>query len=188
MSTEFMKNGNWSKNDEIYTPKILVDPILHYIKPNSKIWCPFDKDNSEYVIAFKEAGHRVIATHIEDGEDFFKLNIDCDYIISNPPFSRKIEVFERLFKLGIPFAMVTNMSALQYHSVSNFFYRYQCLGFETQLLLVDKKVSFNGNTSMFNSSYVCWRMLPKSLIYYHLEHNNAGKHFVRSRMKLREET
>lgn len=38
-----------SGNDEFFTPKYAVDPILKYLKPNSTIWCPFDKGFSEYV-------------------------------------------------------------------------------------------------------------------------------------------
>ena len=30
------------KQDEYYTPEILVKPILQFIKPHSIIWCPFD--------------------------------------------------------------------------------------------------------------------------------------------------
>ena len=32
------------ESDEIYTPIYAVYPILQYIKPNSTIWCPFDKE------------------------------------------------------------------------------------------------------------------------------------------------
>jgi len=28
------------KNDEYYTPAYAVRPILKYLKPNAKIWCP----------------------------------------------------------------------------------------------------------------------------------------------------
>ena len=34
---------------------------------------------------------------------------ECDYIISNPPYSLKNEVFERLFVLGKPFAMLVGV-------------------------------------------------------------------------------
>lgn len=51
-----MKN----KNDERYTPPILVNPIIKYLKPNSTIWCPFDTKDSEFVILLKEAGFNVI--------------------------------------------------------------------------------------------------------------------------------
>ena len=54
-----------------------------------------------------QAGHNVHWTHIEVGMDFFTEEPPkgVDYIISNPPYSLKGEVFERLFKLNIPFAM-----------------------------------------------------------------------------------
>ena len=38
-----------SGNDEFYTHEYAVLPILKYIKPNSKIWCPFDSNQSNFV-------------------------------------------------------------------------------------------------------------------------------------------
>ena len=32
----------FNKNDEYYTPAYAVYPIMKKLKPNSKIWCPFD--------------------------------------------------------------------------------------------------------------------------------------------------
>lgn len=88
-----------NKNDERYTPPILVAPILDYLKPNSTIWCPFDTYSSEFVTLLEEAGHNVIYSHISTGQDFFLWEPDeeYDYIISNPPFSKKLEVLERLY-------------------------------------------------------------------------------------------
>ena len=100
---------NHQVNDEYYTPPILVEIILPYVKKGSTVWCPFDTVDSEFVIQLKRVGHNVINTHIIDGFDFFELMPPtCDYIISNPPFSCKIEVFKRLFKMGIPFAKETS--------------------------------------------------------------------------------
>ena len=77
-----------SGNNEYYTPPYAIKPILKYIKPNSVIWCPFDTEESYYVKMLREAGHTVIATHIDSGGDFFTIEPPkCDYIISNPPFS-----------------------------------------------------------------------------------------------------
>lgn len=45
-----------SGNDEFYTPIYAIEPILKYLKPNAKIWCPFDTDESLFVRAFKEGG------------------------------------------------------------------------------------------------------------------------------------
>ena len=62
-----------SGNDEFYTPEYAVKPILKYMQPTSSIWCPFDTEKSLFVKIFRESGHNVIATHIEKGEDFFRL-------------------------------------------------------------------------------------------------------------------
>lgn len=179
--SEDMKSVNKSmnnKNDERYTPPILVRPILKYIKPKSTVWCPFDKENSEFVISLKEAGHNVIFGHIDLGQDFFEYEPEeYDYIISNPPFSKKLEVLERLYKLNKPFAMLMNIECLNYQVVGEFF-----LDKNLELLIVDKKVSFDGNTASFNTSYFCNGVLPKQLMFEHLEHNNTGKNFIGSRM------
>ena len=170
-----------SKNDERYTPPILVYPILDYIKANSTVWCPFDTAESEFVRVLTEAGHKVIYSHIANGEDFFEYypTTDFDYIISNPPFSKKLEVLERLYKIGKPFAMLMNIECLNYQIVGEFF-----VGHPLQLLIFDKKVSFDGNTSSFNTSYFCHDMLPSDLVFYHLPHNNTGANFVGSKMTI----
>ena len=102
---------------------------------------------------------------------------EYDYIISNPPFSRKLEVLERLYDIGKPFAMVLGLPILNYQEVGSFF-----VGRDLQLLIVDKKVSFDGNTASFNNSYFCRDFLPKDLIFEHLEHNNSKKNFKPSKM------
>ncbi len=177
--SNWLSKPKFNIKDEYYTPKILVEPILKYIKPNSTIWCPFDTENSEFVILLKEAGHKVIYSHIWYGQDFFEFEPEenYDYIISNPPFTRKLEVLERLYKLNKPFAMVLGLPILNYQEVGNFF-----LDKELQLLIVDKKVSFDGKTASFNNSYFCYKMLPKDIIFEHLENNNSRKNYVPSRM------
>lgn len=102
-----------SGNDEFYTPRYAVKPLLKYIPMGAKIWCPFDTQESLIVKSLREIGHRVIATHIEDGDDFFFMQVpECDCIISNPPYSLKTEVFERLFLIGKPFAMIVGVVGL----------------------------------------------------------------------------
>jgi hypothetical protein len=180
------KMSNWlnvncfNEKDEYYTPKILVDPILKYLKPKSTVWCPFDTEDSEFVIALKENGFNVIYSHIWLGQDFFNYEPkeQYDYIISNPPFTRKLEVLEKLYKIGKPFAMILGLPILNYQEVGTFF-----LDKDLQLLIVDKKVSFDGNTASFNNSYFCYNILPKDIIFEHLDHNNSNGNFVKSRMK-----
>ena len=178
------KMSNWlavnkfNIKDEYYTPPILVMPIIKYLKRGSTVWCPFDTEDSEFVILLREAGFNVIYSHIWEGKDFFKYEpMYYDYIVSNPPFTRKLEVFKRLYELNKPFAMICGLPILNYQEVGSFF-----LDKDLQLLIVDKKVSFDGNTASFNNSYFCRGILPKDIIFEHLEHNNTGDNFVGSRM------
>ncbi len=93
----------FNRNDEYYIPAYAVCPILNYLKPASTIWCPFDTEESQYVKIFTENGFTVIHGHIRTGQDFFSVPVpDCDYIISNPPYSRKGEVIKRLYEIGKP--------------------------------------------------------------------------------------
>lgn len=164
----------YETKDEYYTPRMMVEPIIQYIPIGSTIWCPFDTEESQFVITFKEKGFKVIYSHIWNGQDFFEYEPEehYDYIISNPPFSRKLEVLDRLYKLNKPFAMILGLPILNYQEVGNFF-----LDKDLQLLIYDKKVSFDGNTASFNNSFFCYNMLPKDLMFHHLEHNNSNKHF-----------
>ena len=100
-----------SKNDEFYTPKYAIQPILKYLKGNENVWCPFDTKDSNFVKMIEKQGHEVIATSLLNGQDFFELAESeisdwCDVIISNPPYSLKTEVLEKLFEIEKPFAML----------------------------------------------------------------------------------
>ena len=175
------KKSMRNAKDEYYTPNILVMPIIKYLKDNSTVWCPFDTENSEFVIELRKAGHKVIYSHIALGQDFFEYEPDCeyDYIISNPPFTIKKAILTRLYRLNKPFAMIMGLPILNYQEIGEFFY-YKAS--DVQLLIVDKKVSFDGNTASFNNSYFCRGVLPRQIIFEHLEHNNSNKYFVESRM------
>lgn len=164
-----------SKNDEFYTPRYAVKPILKYINPKSTIWCPFDTSESEYIKQLSNAGHKVYNTHISNGagEDFFKISpIECDYIISNPPYSKKTEVLERLFEYGIPFAMLVGVVGL-FESKKRF-NMFRNNNFE--ILYLDKRVSYfsdNDKSIRFNppfqSVYICHKMLPKKIMFEEID-------------------
>jgi len=183
----WLRQTSWNEKDEYYTPLILVKAIIPHIKETPSeitIWCPFDTENSEFVLCLREAGFNVIYSHLWAGQDFFDYEPEehYDYIISNPPFTQKLKVFERLFALKKPFAMIMGLPILNYQEVGAFFYRHQQEGRNLQLLIVDKKVSFDGNTASFNNSYFCWNVLDKDIVFHPLENNNSRKHYVPSRM------
>lgn len=163
-----------SGNDEFYTPLYAIKPIEKYIKPNSKIWCPFDTEDSLFVKEFRKLGHTVIATHIENGDNFFTYPVvDCDYIISNPPYSLKTEVFEHLFKLGEPFAMLVGVVGL-FESKKRF-EMFRDNDFE--IMYLNKRVAYFKSyeeqkpslNPPFSSVYLCHNMLPKTIVFEEVE-------------------
>ena len=82
------------------TPKSAWENIKQYIPKDKVIWeCFYGNGKSgEYL---REMGYEVIHEDI----DFFS-NDKGDIIISNPPFTKKKEVFQRLIDLDKPFIMV----------------------------------------------------------------------------------
>ena len=101
--------------DEYYSPQNVVDMILPYIKDREfkKIWCPFDTEASLFVQTFKREGFDVAFGHISTGQDFFEIKEpQGDVVVSNPPFSKRDGIFERLCDLDVPFALVMNLNGL----------------------------------------------------------------------------
>ena len=158
-------------SDEYYTPEYAVKPLLKYLKNGSIIWCPFDKEDSAFVKVLREAGYEVIATHIDNGENFFTYEPHTyDVIISNPPFSCKDAILARLRELNRPFAMMFPLPTLQGQK------RFEYL-IDTQALIFDKRINFYSDevrTKMatqvaFATIYICKDFLPKDLIFEYLE-------------------
>ena len=132
----YLKAKTDKASDEVYTPAYAVKPILKYIKQDSIVWCPFDTEESEYVKLIREAGHKVISSHIDEDKNFFFYEPEehYDYIISNPPFSIKDEILARLYELNKPYAMLLPIPTLQ--GQKRFEYIKDC-----QALIFDKRRS-----------------------------------------------
>ena len=167
------------EKDEYYTPALLVEVILPFIKPNSTIWCPFDTHQSEFVRVMEANGHTALPTHIWKGLDFFKFQPHrFDYVISNPPFSLKNEVLERLIGIGKPFAMLLNLQCLNYVGLKKI-----VRDNGIQLLIPDKNVSYDGKKSPpFTSVFFCYNMLPANMVHVVVRHKNTGKNYEPSAM------
>lgn len=135
------------------------------------IWCPFDKEESQFVKVLSAAGHKVIHSHIDEGKDFFSYEPSdpYDYIISNPPFSCKDEVLKRLCELNKPYAMLLPLPTLQ--GQKRFPYIKNC-----EALIFDKRVQYFkdieqtevSKSASFGSIYICRNFLPNSLIFEEL--------------------
>lgn len=158
-------------NDECMTPDYGVVPILKYIPQDAIIWCPFDKEDSEFVKQIREMGNKVIATHIDNGQDFYTYepteHWDC--IISNPPFTNKRHIFERALSFNKPFALIMSNTWINDSAPKQLFKNK-----DLQLLMFDKRMKFKNNGEIqnkitFSSSYYCWNFLPKQIIMEELK-------------------
>jgi len=181
---------NVKLKDEMYTPRMLVNPILPFIhhhcefpipmdKKDLIVLCPFDKENSEFVQLISQAGYTVKYGHIDTGQDFFTHDYgNWDVCVSNPPFSKKKAVYEKLFATGKPWAMLGNMMQINYEEIGRLF-----ADNPVQILSFDRRVSFDGNPSSFMCGYFCNKFLfNRDLIFLKLPHNNVGDKFIASRM------
>ena len=164
----------FNKNDEYYTPTYAVYPIIKYIKPNSTIWCPFDKEDSNYVKILKKEGFKVIYGHIETEQDFFEVDIpECDYIISNPPYSLKGQVFKKLYKIGKPFAMLINFQGIFDHKERFKMFKNN----RVEMLWLSPRVNFikqgeyKPSGVPFQSGYLCSGIFKNQLNFEYLDKN-----------------
>lgn len=168
--------GSW--NDEFYTPEYAVLPILKYLKPKSHILCPFDWMESNFVKMLLANWHDVTHSHIlETGVDFFDIDTrktkeklkQYNYIISNPPYSLKMEVFKKLFEVWIPFAMLVWVVWL-FESQKRFeMFRDN----EFEIMYLNRRVSYFKNyddqkpsiNPPFSSVYLCSGILPNKIVF-----------------------
>ena len=169
--------GLSKRNDEYYTPAYAVKALLPYIKEKSTIWCPFDKQWSEFVRILTEHNHKVIFSHIDEGKDFFHYEPQesYDYIISNPPFSKKREILQRLNTLNKPYAMLLPINLLN-DNYSN------VLDSSLELIIFDRRMEFkgrniNGNHISFKTIYFCKNFLnlPHSIVFAPLNRNKEDE-------------
>lgn len=160
-----------SQNDEFYTPEYAVYPLLDHIPSDGPVvWCPFDTPNSSIVRMLEAHGAWCVSTHIDSGDDFFNTEPPegCQYIIPNPPYSMKTKVFERLFSLGIPFAMLVGMVGVFEGPRFRIF-----KGRKTEILWMSKRVSYFKDFTdkkpsvnpPFSSAWVCSNVLPAGNIF-----------------------
>lgn len=155
-----------ANTDEWYTPLHAVELILPYAK--GKVWCPFDTDDSYFPRLFKERGIECENTHIDMGQDFFEYepqNYDC--IISNPPYSKRQAVLERLYKLGKPFAMLMNMNGIfdnrkRFDLFSNNGVQMLVPCGRTNFFQIEEKQKSSPN---FQAVYVCYKLLPQDIVF-----------------------
>lgn len=167
MKTNEYIHNSIGKNDECYTYRYGVEPLLEFLEPfrGKTIWCPFDKEEPEFVKVFKENGYKVVFSHIDYGQDFYTYEPEhFDLIVSNPPFSNKTKMFERVLSFNKPFAILMSVLYLNDGTPYKLF-----KDKDLQLLLFKKRMSFmnqpDNKKINFMSVYFCMNFLPQQILF-----------------------
>lgn len=94
------KKKGTANNDNYYTPKEEWEAISALLPRDKVLWEAFygDGKSGQYL---RELGFEVI----HQKEDFFEHN-KGDIVVSNPPFSIKKEILQRLYTLNKPFILL----------------------------------------------------------------------------------
>ena len=113
------------------------------------------------------------------GGDFFKFskeeinNWNLNYIISNPPYSIKGDILQRLFELEIPFAMLVGVVGL-FESQKRFD-MFKNNNFE--IMYLNKRVSYFKDyedlkpalNPPFSSVYITSNILPNRIVFEEID-------------------
>lgn len=89
-----------------------------------------------------------------------------DIVVSNPPFSIKDKVLDRLYSFSKPFAVLLPLNSLQGKSRYKYFKQgVQILSFDARVCYHDKNhMNVVVKGSPFATAYFCKDLLPKDLI------------------------
>ncbi len=99
--------GNRHERDFYPTPSEVTQALLNWLHlpKDSVIWECACGDN-DMVRVIRENGYECIGTDIKDGHDFLECSVECDWIITNPPFNMAEKFIKRAITLGRPFAFL----------------------------------------------------------------------------------
>lgn len=117
---------------------------------------------------FQKLGYDVKYGHIDTGQDFFSYTEpQGEILVSNPPFSKRDAIFEKLFEWKIPFALIMNFNGLFDSKKRIDLFRNN----DVELLIPRGRMRFchkgKGmlNSPNFQSIYVCSKLLEKQIVF-----------------------
>lgn len=157
---------NKEKSDEYSTPSYALLPLLEYLPKDKMIWeCT---DTSGSISSFlKGKGYKVVSTE----DNFLLYNMPKgDIIVTNPPYSLKTEFLQHSYELGIPFAFLLPITALEGYNRQELYRKYGI-----SLILFNKRIQFRTNSSgaWFATAWFTHGLnLPKDLNFFELVSDN----------------
>jgi hypothetical protein len=155
------------KHDLFDTPDYAIKPLLPYLPSYWTAWEPTDTTGKSRITKMlKQHGNKVISTGKKQ-IDFLteQPSFNFDFIITNPPYSLKDAFIQRCIEYKKPWAMLMPLTALDGINRRKLFV--QC-NTELGLLVLDRRVEFTGGSVWFNTSWFCYKLLPKQLMFAEL--------------------
>ena len=162
--TSYSKREKFDKPDECYTPESALYPLLPFFSNADIVWdCAFGSGR----LAHHLNKFGIVVRGNKD-IDFFKENIKCDIMITNPPYSLKDKFLERAFELDKPFAFLLPLTTLEGMKRSKMFQKY-----EIQMIIPNRRINFEipsgKKSAWFATAWFCYKMhLPKQLNFIEL--------------------
>lgn len=148
--------------DEYYTPQSAWQEIESFLPKDKLIYEAFygDGTSANYL---RELGCSVVSEDV----DFFDNKIEFDLIVTNPPYSFKKKVFERLRQINKPFILLCPVSTITKAFYQAYFAQH------CGVIIPKKRIHFirNGeqtSRSWFDVIYICYQIKgvqARELIY-----------------------
>ena len=94
-------------SDEWFTDQQTVDLVVDLLQPKGLICCPFDSEASLFVKTAHSIGKCIYGMN-----DWLEGQYEYDYLMTNPPFSIKTQVIEKVAREGKPSALVLPLDSI----------------------------------------------------------------------------
>jgi hypothetical protein len=154
--------------DNLYTPKNITYPILKYLDKSKTVWECCDPGFSNISKELRWHGCDVISS--DKQFDFLNNEKECDYIITNPPYSLKDKFIERCYELRKPFFLLLPITALEGVTRGELFRKYGI-----SCIIFDRRIDFTGKGSnWFGVAWFHWGFIQGNNIEFYKYEKDVG--------------
>jgi hypothetical protein len=155
------------RSDDWQTPPHALQPLLPYLKKDWLIWEPC-AGKGNLVKALRDEGFMVYASDIKTRKNFLKephgkaadewafILRAYGAIVTNPPYSKKLEFLERAYELGRPFAFLLPLFTFEGPTRQALFEKH---GLE--VIFINSRIQYcgpEGKQMGFSSAWFTWKL------------------------------
>jgi len=156
-------------NDIWQSPDGVLDPVYKYIEPFKFIWEPCSLPDGAISKYLKKKKHNVKTSDILEGEEYdyntYFPRGKVELIVSNPPFSKKVEFLQRLFEIGLPFVVLLPVRVLETNAAKKLFHDYGHVSIFIPWNRVEyMKTNGESGKCFFHSCFVMFKLSHETLI------------------------